>query len=269
MKDASTSRSAGRGHPSGASSTVRDRLLEHTLDLIRKRGFNGFSYRDLAERVGVKTSSIHYYFPTKEDLALEAVNAYSARAARYLDGIDPALPPLQQAERYLASWRRECSGQQVCLAGMLSTEALCLPPAVHHALQEFHRINESWLTALLERARAQNGGEAQPAIGSAALAQVLFAALQNSLVSVRLFNQAERLEPAANLLLAAVAESDAAARLSSASSRAATEARNAPMKAQTTERASEPQALNDQPQALNDEPQALNDEPEALNAASA
>jgi len=258
MKDASTSRSAGRGHPSGASSTVRDRLLEHTLDLIRKRGFNGFSYRDLAERVGVKTSSIHYYFPTKEDLALEAVNAYSERSARYLEGIDPALPPLEQAKRYLASWRRECSGQQVCLAGMLSTEALCLPPAVHHALQEFHRINESWLTALLERARAQNGGDAQPAIGSAALAQVLFAALQNSLVSVRLFNQAERLEPAANLLLAAVAGSDAMARPSSASMRATTEAMNGPTTSPTTaarrERASERQALNDESLAPDDEP---------------
>lgn len=236
MKDASTSRSAGRGQPAGASSTVRDRLLEHTLDLIRKRGFNGFSYRDLAERVGVKTSSIHYYFPTKEDLALEAVKAYSERAARYLDGIDPTLPPLQQAERYLASWWRECSGQQVCLAAMLSTEALCLPPAVHHALQEFHRINESWLTALLERARAQNGDDAQPTIGSAALAQVLFAALQNSLVSVRLFNQAERLEPAANLLLAAVAGSGAVA-LSSAS---AVE----PMSERIDEPLNEPHALS-------------------------
>lgn len=243
MKDASTSRSAGPGQPAGAGATVatvRDRLLEHTLDLIRKRGFNGFSYRDLAERVGVKTSSIHYYFPTKEDLALEAVNAYSERMARYLDGIDPALPPLQQAERYLASWRRECGGQQVCLAGMLSTEALCLPSAVHQALQEFHRIHESWLTALLERAREQNGGDAQPTIGSAALAQVLFAALQNSLVSVRLFNQQERLEPAANLLLAAAAGPDAPARSSSISTSTSTSAAANAMNEPSTE----PQALN-------------------------
>lgn len=245
MKDASTSRSAGRAHPAGASSTVRDRLLEHTFDLIRKRGFNGFSYRDLAERVGVKTSSIHYYFPTKEDLALEAVNAYSERAARYLADIDPTLPPLQQAERYLASWRRECGGQQVCLAGMLSTEALCLPPVVHRALQEFHRINESWLTALLDRAREQNGADAQPAISSAALAQVLFAALQNSLVSVRLFNQAERLEPAANLLLAAVAGSNASALVSAASvETGADEPNNDPHNEPNSEPNNEPQALN-------------------------
>ena len=64
--------------------SVREQLLEHTLVLIRRRGFNGFSYRDLAELVGVKTSSIHYYFPTKDDLVLEAVKTYSAMMSERL-----------------------------------------------------------------------------------------------------------------------------------------------------------------------------------------
>ena len=47
--------------------SVREQVLEHTLVLIRRRGVNGFSYRDPTELVGVKTSSIHYYFPSKDD----------------------------------------------------------------------------------------------------------------------------------------------------------------------------------------------------------
>ena len=31
--------------------------------LVRTRGYNGFSYRDLAEQIGIKTASIHYRFP--------------------------------------------------------------------------------------------------------------------------------------------------------------------------------------------------------------
>ncbi len=60
-------------------STTRELLLAHAEKLIRTRGCNGFSYRDLAEHVGVKTSSIHYYFPGKDDLLYEAVEA-TARA---------------------------------------------------------------------------------------------------------------------------------------------------------------------------------------------
>ena len=38
--------------------SVREQLVEHALVLIRRRGFNGFSYRDLADLVGVKTLSL-------------------------------------------------------------------------------------------------------------------------------------------------------------------------------------------------------------------
>ena len=51
------------------TTTVREQILDHAITLMMLRGYNGFSYRDLSELVGVKTSSIHYYFPSKEDLA--------------------------------------------------------------------------------------------------------------------------------------------------------------------------------------------------------
>ena len=63
--------------PAASSANTRDQLLAHAEKLIRTRGCNGFSYRDLAEHVGVKTSSIHYYFPGKDDLLYEAVEAYT------------------------------------------------------------------------------------------------------------------------------------------------------------------------------------------------
>ena len=71
-----------------AVSPVREQLLEHTLVLLGTRGYNGFSYRDLAELVGVKTSSIHYYFPTKEDLALAAVQTYAANIGEIMRDMD-------------------------------------------------------------------------------------------------------------------------------------------------------------------------------------
>src|SRR5690606_22091844 len=43
------------------AATTREQLVCHAQALIRQRGYNGFSYRDLAEHVGVKTASIHYY----------------------------------------------------------------------------------------------------------------------------------------------------------------------------------------------------------------
>ncbi|MDF3836539.1 TetR/AcrR family transcriptional regulator [Cupriavidus basilensis] len=184
--------------------SVREQLLEHTLVLIRRRGFNGFSYRDLAELVGVKTSSIHYYFPAKDDLVLEAVKEYSARISARLRSVDTSLSPRAQAEGYLESLRTAACSDQICLAGMLSTETLCLPESVHAELKAFYRMNEAWLMGLIERAQ-KDYGKVFP-VTAKAMAQVIYGALQNGLIVARLFGAPERLEAAADLLLASVSE---------------------------------------------------------------
>ncbi|WP_020206654.1 MULTISPECIES: TetR/AcrR family transcriptional regulator [Cupriavidus] len=182
--------------------SVREQLLEHTLVLVRQRGFNGFSYRDLAERVGVKTSSIHYYFPTKEDLVQAAVTEYSARICDHVRHIDTGLPPEDQAREFLQPWLDSAGGDRICLVGMLSTEALLLPEPVHRVLKEFYRVNETWLTRLLESVQAAQHKPA--ALAPQTMAQAVLGALQNGLVVARLFGAPQRIKAAADLLTVAV-----------------------------------------------------------------
>jgi TetR/AcrR family transcriptional repressor of nem operon len=120
--------------------SVREELVEHALVLIRRRGFNGFSYRDLAELVGVKTSSIHYYFPSKDDLVLEAVREYRARKQARLDAIDSSLPPAEQARQYLAPLCAGAGTDQACLVGMLAADVLMLPESVRGGMRDFVRV---------------------------------------------------------------------------------------------------------------------------------
>ncbi|WP_354686613.1 TetR/AcrR family transcriptional regulator [Cupriavidus necator] len=178
--------------------SVREQLVEHALVLIRRRGINGFSYRDLAELVGVKTSSIHYYFPSKDDLVLEAVHEYSARMQARLRAIDGSLPPAEQARQYLAPMRANAGTDQACLVSMLSADALALPEAVRAAMQDYVRTNERWLARLFERAAEQR--ELPNQASPQHLAQVVYGAVQSGQISARLFGSADRFEAAAALL---------------------------------------------------------------------
>ncbi|TDF66871.1 TetR/AcrR family transcriptional regulator [Cupriavidus sp. L7L] len=178
--------------------SVREELVEHALVLIRRRGFNGFSYRDLAELVGVKTSSIHYYFPTKEDLVLEAVREYSARKQARLAAIDSSLPPAEQARQYLAPLCAGAGTDEACLVGMLAADVLMLPESVRSAMRDFVRLNEQWLARLFERAAAQR--QAPYPASPQQLAEIAFGALQNGLISARLFGSTDRLDAAAGML---------------------------------------------------------------------
>jgi len=182
--------------------TVRDQLLEHASVLIRQRGYNGFSYRDLAELVGVKTSSIHYYFPAKDDLVLEVVKLYRDRSQARLSAIDASLPLLEQARQYVGPLGNDIGRNQICLAGMLSAEVLALPDAIRTHLQAHFQMNETWIANLLRRSEAERG---QPyPVPPQALAKVLYGAIQNGIITARMSRTNDRLEAAADMLLGAV-----------------------------------------------------------------
>ena len=53
-----------------------DEILEVGQEFIQTVGYDGFSYRDIADRVGIKSASVHYYFPSKSDLALAVARQY-------------------------------------------------------------------------------------------------------------------------------------------------------------------------------------------------
>ncbi|MGO4307685.1 TetR/AcrR family transcriptional regulator [Cupriavidus sp. RAF12] len=188
---------------------VREQLLEHASVLIRRRGYNGFSYRDLADLVGVKTSSIHYYFPSKDDLVLEVVRLYRESLSARLQSIETDMPLAEQARQYIQPLRNGIEGGQVCLAGMLSAEVMALPESVRALLKEHFSMNEAWITGLLKRAESERG-RPYP-VPPQALAKVLYGAIQNGLITARMSGSTDRLDAAADMLLGAVSDTQQAA----------------------------------------------------------
>ena len=71
----------GRGILKPAVSDTADRILDIVEELIQTRGYNSFSYQDVATRIGIRTASIHYHFPAKADLGRVVIERYSAGLA--------------------------------------------------------------------------------------------------------------------------------------------------------------------------------------------
>jgi len=175
------------------TATTRSQLVAHAQRLIQQRGYNGFSYRDLAALVGIKTASIHYHFPQKEDLLLAAVHAYQQQWHAAIATIDPALPAGQRLRLYLDLHRRTFAGtDRVCLGGALAADLGSLPPLVRQAVQAFYRANEQWLADVI--AEGARDGSLAPHARPRALARSLFAAVQGCLAASRLFGDGHRMD---------------------------------------------------------------------------
>ena len=149
--------------------------------LIRTHGYNGFSFREIAAEVGIKSASVHHHFPTKVDLA-------AAVAGRYRERFEAAVAEEESAgASRVAAWRRLfrrslTDGGLMCLCGILAAEGDALPEAV---ASEARRFLEGGMTSI----GAASG--AKPGDGVRVLAQLEGAMLlARAIGDPNLFDQA-------------------------------------------------------------------------------
>src|ERR1700678_4839253 len=77
---------------SGGQETVstRTRILDVAERLVQVRGFNGFSYADVAAELGITKAALHYHFASKSALGAALIDRYGARLSQNLARISSA-----------------------------------------------------------------------------------------------------------------------------------------------------------------------------------
>ena len=175
-------------------------VLEVAERLIQTRGFNGFSYADVAAEVGITKASLHYHFPTKAELGLSLVQRYQetfedALAGLAHDGGDTRTLLEGYAELYRSVLRKD----RMCLCGMLAAEHSTLPAPMRRALQVFFDANERWLAGVLETGRRK--GELKLAGAAREEARLLVAGLEGALLVARSYDDPGRFQDAAARLI--------------------------------------------------------------------
>jgi len=134
-------------------SSKADEILDIAEAMARENGFFGFSFREIATAVGIKSASVHYHFPTKDDLGVALVQRYTDRFMAALgEPDDPARTPDTAFRDYVAAFAKAAvEDRKMCLCGMFGAEILGLPLTVASETQRFFDLNRQWLKTLLAR----------------------------------------------------------------------------------------------------------------------
>ncbi|WP_374305126.1 TetR/AcrR family transcriptional regulator [Methylocella sp.] len=180
----------GNGRRGERGGDTRARLLAVAEELVRARGFNGFSYADLAKAVGVRTASIHYHFPNKTDLGLALVEAYDARyeaamAAIARESEDGA----RRVRAYAALYAGGLEQNLGCLCAMLAASPDLLSAPMRAATRAFFRKHVAWLRDVIAAGRAN--GTAREGPDAEELARSIVALLEGALLLERLLDGPE------------------------------------------------------------------------------
>ena len=180
------------------------RILDIAERLVEIRGFNGFSYADVAAELQITTAALHYHFTGKLQLGLALIDRYSGRFGQALADLETRYSNAPDRLRgYVGLYLDVLLKGRMCLCGMLAAEFHTLPGAMRDSVLMFFDHNEQWLEGVLARGAAERElcffGSAREG------ASFILATLQGALLVARSFEDPARFEAAATSLLAGLA----------------------------------------------------------------
>ncbi len=176
-------------------------ILDIAQRLVQTRGFNAFSYADIAGTLNVSKASLHYHFPSKAKLGVRLIERYEDEFGRLLDGIDlGGGTAALKLQRYALIYAHVLADQRMCLCGMLAAEFETLPKAMQTALDGFFALNERWLVTVLEEGRSSGTLHFKGTASEAA--QYIISSLEGSMMMARSHGGMARFDAATRRLFA-------------------------------------------------------------------
>lgn len=181
----------------GRKSNARERLLDAALDLVWGRSYGVVTVDAICEKADVKKGSFYYFFESKADLAVAALEAdwQNHSKAKWDALFSASTPPLERIRNFLQYTHDEQARLQkehgqilgcpcFSLGSEICTQNEPISRKVQELLQHFVRYMESAIRD------AQAEGSLPPG-DPAAKAKCLYALFEGSLAQARIQNDLE------------------------------------------------------------------------------
>src|ERR1700726_4044986 len=120
-------------------SDVKTAIMDAAERRMQLGGFGGFSFREIAADVGIKSSSVHYHFPTKEPLAAAVIRPGAEEPSKFTK------KKLEKDPDPVRVWTNAFRGTalsegRMCPCTVLGAASQDLPPAVATEVKGFFKM---------------------------------------------------------------------------------------------------------------------------------
>jgi TetR/AcrR family transcriptional repressor of nem operon len=183
-----------------AQTGTAGRILDVAEALAQSRGFNGFSYADVAEELQITKAALHYHYPGKGELGEALIDRYATRFAAALVAVNRDEPDAPSKLRaYARLYADVFQDDRMCLCGMLAADYATLPDPMRERVVRFFDDNERWLARVLDAGRRDGSLRFQ---GSPrGVARTLVGGLEGAMLVARPYGDIRRFRAAAALLI--------------------------------------------------------------------
>ena len=174
---------------------TRERILDIAQNLLETRGYNAFSYQDIADELGIRKASLHYHFATKAALGTALADRHAQRALAYLAEVDQSnLDPWAKLDAFFQPFMQLAETcERMCAGGVIAAEFPTLDAAIQSHMKGFFSTLHRWLSAVLEDGRSQ--GFFVFTGPSSVKADVIIATLEGMILLARVRQDARFIKP--------------------------------------------------------------------------
>jgi TetR/AcrR family transcriptional repressor of nem operon len=124
---------------------TRRRILDSAQRLTQTRSFEGFSFQDIADEIGIRKASLYHHFESKDDVAV----AMLQRAADWVraqfkkaEGREPR----ERLEAYFDLFREiHGKAERMCPGGSFAAVFDAVSSPVQASLHRFAKMHVDWL----------------------------------------------------------------------------------------------------------------------------
>ena len=178
-------------------SEKRLKLEEVATDAVQRSGLHNLSFRTLADEVGVKSSSVHYYFPEKSHLARALIEKYTLALNDKLKAIDRRkLKPRKKLEAFVKIFEDVVKQNKFCLCGMMAAEVATLDEDNRALLNNYFLQAEDWLCTVFEESSEHIFADIKPR----QLARIVLSGLEGAILIDRVDGSRDKLRAQRELI---------------------------------------------------------------------
>tara|TARA_R110000868_G_scaffold322453_8_gene583406 strand:+ start:403 stop:963 length:561 start_codon:yes stop_codon:yes gene_type:complete len=134
---------------------TRLRIIDTANTLIVERGYNAFSYKDISEKIGIKTSSIHYHFSTKSVLGIAVVQQHQQAFEQTIARTN-GKTPIEKIGKLFLYYKRLVAERKVCIAGAMTSDINTLDESLREQILAFSGTLINWTASILRDGQTQS-----------------------------------------------------------------------------------------------------------------
>ncbi|MBD5770649.1 TetR/AcrR family transcriptional regulator [Marinomonas colpomeniae] len=138
---------------SKAKFDTKSKIQDVAERFIIQGGYGNFSFRDIAEAVGIKSASVHYHYRTKGDLVATVMARYTHTFSLMLpDPHNEELDAKHLLNSFIDGFKDKIvTNGDMSLCTMLTSNKPILPEPVCDELAVFYKVKLDWVTQVLVR----------------------------------------------------------------------------------------------------------------------